>query len=117
MKSSKYDWRNIPDWVQYIAIDSYGNKCAFEREPHHHIGGFWASYTGESCLIEEGCSCENWDGSLEKRPEVLGTKEDIETMVKLILQQEENYCGDELRCSAIASKCAEQLIELLKLKP
>lgn len=117
MKSSKYDWRNIPDWAQYIAIDSYGHKSAFEREPNIHTGGFWVSYVGESCFMEQVESSENWDNSLEKRPDTLGTKEEIETIVKLILQDEDTDCGNELLCSSIASKCAEQIMERLKLKP
>jgi hypothetical protein len=114
---TKHNWRNIPDWAQYVAVDSYGQKMAFEREPHIHTGGFWVSYTGESCLIEQTESAEKWDNSLEKRPKVLGTKEEIEQIVKFILQDEDTDCGHEVLCSVIASRCAEQIMERLKLKP
>ena len=115
---TKYDWRNIPDWVQYIAIDSYGTKVAFEREPNIHTGGFWVSYVGESCFLEQVEEfSKNWDNSLEKRPDTLGTKEEIETIVKLVLQDEDTDCGNEILCSVIASRCAEQIMEGFKLKP
>ena len=115
---TKYDWRNIPDWAQYIAIDSYGTKMAFEREPHaHHKGSFWVSYVGQSFLLENVGHYENWKDSLEKRPDTLGTKEEIETIVKFILQDEDTDCGNEVLCSIIASRCAEQIIERFKLKP
>ena len=114
---TKYDWRNIPDWAQYVAVDSYNQKMAFEREPYLHIGGFWATYTGESCIIENVGSCENWKESLEKRPDILGTKQEIEQIIKFILQDEDTDCGHEVLCSVIASRCAEQIMERLKLKP
>ena len=41
---TKYDWRNIPDWVNFIAIDRDGKKRGFEDKPHIHAGGFWANY-------------------------------------------------------------------------
>ena len=113
----KYNWRNIPDWAQYVAVDSYNQKMAFERKPYLHVGGFWATYTGESCIIENVDHCENWKESLEKRPDILGTKQEIEQIIKFILQDEDTDCGHEVLCSVIASRCAEQIMERLKLKP
>lgn len=117
MKSSKYDWRNIPDWISYVAIDSNGDKFGYEVKPKLHIGGFWAKYIGQSYLLGNVGPCENWKDSLERRPKVLGTKEEIEDIVKSVLQDEDTDCGNEIICSVIASKCAEQIVERLKLKP
>lgn len=68
MKKTKYDWSEIPDWAQHVAIDSKGDQFAFEEEPKLHYGGFWAKYGGRSCFLENVGFCENWKDSLEKRP-------------------------------------------------
>ena len=114
---TKYDWRNIPDWVSYVAIERNGNKFGYEVAPKLHIGGFWAKYFGESIFLENVGPCENWKDSLEERPKTLGTKEEIETIVKFILQDEDTDCGNEVLCSIIASRCAEQIMERFNLKP
>lgn len=114
---TKYDWRIVPDWVNFIAIDRTGDKFGYEVKPKLHIGGFWAKYIGESILLENIGLCENCKESLEKRPKTLGTKEEIEVIVKFILQDEDTDCGNEILCSVIASRCAEQIMERLKLKP
>ena len=114
---TKYDWRNIPDWVSYVAIERNGDKFGYEVAPKLHIGGFWAKYFGGSIFLDNIGPCENWKESLEKRPNTLGTKEEIETIVKLVLQDEDTDCGNEVLCSVIASRCAEQIMERFKLKP
>ena len=122
---TKYDWRNIPDWISYVAIDSNGDKFGYEVKPKVHIsdrwtnniGDCWTNNIGRSYLLENVGPCENWKDSLEKRPKVLGTKQEIEQIIKFILQDEDTDCGHEVLCSVIASRCAEQIIERLKLKP
>ena len=114
---TKYDWRNIPDWISYVAIDSNGDKYGFEIEPEIHSSDCWNNNVGQYCLLDNMGPYENWKDSLEKRPDTLGTKEEIEQIVKFILQDEDTDCGNEVLCSVIASRCAEQIMERLKLKP
>lgn len=114
---TKYDWRNIPDWVNVIAIDEDGQMYGYKKKPKYHAFGIWYKASNKYCLLEDFVRCENWKESLEKRPKTLGTKEEIEGIVKFILQDEDTDCGNEVLCSVIASRCAEQIMERLKLKP
>ena len=114
---TKYDWRNIPDWVQYVAVDKDGEMFGYEKDPQYHLQGIWGKTNGRYCLLKDFTPCENWKDSLEERPKTLGTKEEIETIIKFILQDEDTDCGNEVLCSVIASRCAEQIMERFKLKP
>ena len=114
---TKYDWRNIPDRVYYVAIQRNGDKFGYEVAPVLHETGYWVSYVGQVFFLDNIGPCENWKDSLEKRPDTLGTKEEIETIVKFILQDEDTDCGNEVLCSVIASRCAEQIMERFNLKP
>ena len=117
MKKPKYDWRNIPDWVSYIAIQRNGDKIGYEVEPVLHGTGYWVSYVGQVYFLDDVGPCENWQDSLEERPKVLGTKQEIEQIIKFVLQDDDTDCGNEALCSVIASRCADQIMERLKLKP
>ena len=114
---TRYDWRNTPDWVSYIAVQKNGDKFGYDVAPVLHKTGYWVSYIGQVFFLDNVGRCENWKESLERRPKVLGTKEEIEDIIKFVLQDEDTDCGHEILCSVIASRCAEQIMERLKLKP
>lgn len=69
-----YDWRNVPEWVQYLATDADGITYGYANIP-------WVSdefsnwdYGGSTCAEEMEdmsgiLSLVDWKQSLEKRPE------------------------------------------------
>ena len=117
LNGAKYDWRNIPDWVSYVAIQRNGDKFGYDVAPVLHGTGYWVSYIGQSYLLENVGPCENWKDSLERRPNVLGTKEEIEDVVKMVLLDNGIDYGTEVRFFNIASDCAEAIIRRLGIKP
>lgn len=65
----KPDWKDAPDWANYLAMDGSGFWYWYEFKPTRvRIGGA-AGYWGE---IEGRCQIDDrikWEDSLEKRPE------------------------------------------------
>ena len=114
---TRYNWRNIPDWVSYVAIDSNGDKFGYDVAPELHSSDCWTNNIGQSCLLENIGPCENWKDSLEERPKTLGTKEEIEHVIKMVLLGNGIDYETEVRFSNIASDCAEIIIRRLGIKP
>jgi hypothetical protein len=62
-QETKYPWHEAPEWAEWAATDSDGEKTWFEEEPFL-VKGVWMVITGE-CLSFE---IPNHKDSLESRP-------------------------------------------------
>lgn len=64
---SKPDWKDAPEWAQYLAQDYDGAWWWYEREPavSYTMGYFFAENGGE---WEEASYASDWDSTLEQRP-------------------------------------------------
>lgn len=60
----KPDWKDAPEWANYLAMDDDGEWCWYEERPVPRIN-FWVS-DGRYCLAGYG---QRWDRTLEDRPE------------------------------------------------
>jgi hypothetical protein len=60
----KPDWKDAPEWAQYVAMDSNRVWYWFEKEPAMKRF-FWELNDGDWQAIPEA----HWQDSLEKRPE------------------------------------------------
>jgi hypothetical protein len=63
---SKYDWINVPNWVNWIATDSDGEVCGFEEMPISYDDYMW--YGRKHIYLSFVRPVDNWKESLEKRP-------------------------------------------------
>lgn len=63
---TKYDWSNVPDWVNWIAGDSDGEVFGFKEMPTSFDEFMW--YGKNSIFLKDLKICEHWKNSLEKRP-------------------------------------------------
>lgn len=64
----KPNWKDAPEWANWLAMDDDGEWWWFELEPHIKNGRWWAALSGK----DERCALNNnakWKDSLEKRPE------------------------------------------------
>ena len=61
-------------------------------------------------------TCKN-EEPFEERHTINDTRAHIEAIIKNVLQDEDTDCGNEVLCSVIASRCAEQIMERFNLKP
>lgn len=62
----KPDWKDLPSWVNWIAMDCDGEWWIYRREPSL-TGTIWSSK--ERCESSTKCeSNDGWDISLERRP-------------------------------------------------
>ena len=71
---SKYDWSNVPDEVQWIAMDQDGVLNGFYKKPEivncHNMWFELPSGMGDFIQVKPTVlGCFNWRESLEKRPE------------------------------------------------
>lgn len=60
----KPDWKDAPDWANYLAMDDDGEWLWHEERPVPRIN-FWVS-GGRNCLAGYG---QVWYRTLENRPE------------------------------------------------
>lgn len=63
---NKPDWKDAPEWAQYLAMDENGEWYWYEQAPNARGGGWYAraasrwAFAGDSLTI--------WDETLEARP-------------------------------------------------
>lgn len=66
---NKPDWKDAPEWANWLAMDENGSWWWFEQdpEPENHMGlsGIWATYWGRALQVSK---FPNWKKSLEKKP-------------------------------------------------
>ena len=64
---TKYPWKDAPEWANYAATDSDGDKCWFEFEPTLaiHTGVWRNDQEGRMVMFDDA---DDWKKSLEKRP-------------------------------------------------
>lgn len=61
----KPDWKDAPEWAQYLARDEDGRWFWYEAKPDLLSDGWWLSNDrGRQEWIDEGY----WDETLEPRP-------------------------------------------------
>lgn len=70
IRMSKYDWANVPEWVNWIATDRNGEITYFSGKPYISRR-YWIidepEAKSESFYInDDACPC--WKESLEGRP-------------------------------------------------
>ena len=61
----KPDWKDAPEWANYLAMDEDGNWYWYESEPRPW-STYWGRTCGQTCLASES---EDWTETLEQRPE------------------------------------------------
>ena len=65
MKTIVPDWKDAPDWAQYLAMDSNGEWCWFADKPMAENTGFWTTFGKyENVKIED---VEYWKDTLRSR--------------------------------------------------
>lgn len=62
---SKPDWKDAPDWAEYLAQDGCGSWYWFERQPKIGRNGNWYVTHGD---CEEAICNPDWQETLEPRP-------------------------------------------------
>jgi hypothetical protein len=62
----KPDWKDAPEWAQYLAMDESGSWWWFEYEPMQ-AKRIWGMGAGFRC--ERAVAHVDWKNTLEKRPE------------------------------------------------
>jgi len=62
----KPDWKDAPEWANYLAMDQDGSWTWFQNRPHERNGYWWDHY-GEQ---EEAAKPKNvkWRETCETRP-------------------------------------------------
>lgn len=61
----KPDWKDAPEWANYLAQDEDSDWYWFEKEPSIQAHTWWAD-EGQWTYAE--CVDESWKDSLEQRP-------------------------------------------------
>lgn len=62
----KPNWKDAPEWAQYLAQDSDGSWYWYEQKPEHDFT-WWKPVNVSKFQTAEISS--DWQDSLEKRPE------------------------------------------------
>lgn len=67
---SKPDWRDAPEWANYLAQDECGSWYWFEHEPIKMHARFEIDYSGgnQRSRAAMAVSYPNWQETLECRP-------------------------------------------------
>ena len=63
----KPDWKDAPEWANYLAMDADGSWYWFGKEPIAH-DTFWSSPYDFNDM-QADIDTSNWRGTLEQRPE------------------------------------------------
>jgi hypothetical protein len=115
---TRYNWINVPRWVQYQATDSNENVCVYKSKPGLSEN-IWFPRDGDCCIIGKA-DATDWQNSLEQRPPADLIRSDIEAIIKMVLQQvevdPENW-GEEIACSIIAERSANLILDALNIQP
>jgi len=68
----KPDWKDAPEWAQWLACDEDGNWYWYEESPYCIVNECaWSIPTNvefECAGCTNGEICENWQETLEERP-------------------------------------------------
>ena len=65
---TKYDWSSVPKWVNWIFVDQDGDKFGCDNKPCN-LDGFNGNPSEDTWeYLEQGCSTDDWQDSLEERP-------------------------------------------------
>lgn len=66
----KPDWKDAPEWAQWLAMDEDGEWVWFQKKPEasdDNGDGFWWAPVGEACYANV-VGGGRWDETLEARP-------------------------------------------------
>lgn len=61
---NKPDWKDAPEWANYLAQDENGGWYWFENEPSFGPAGSWNCRHGD---CEDAKSSNDWQSTLEQR--------------------------------------------------
>jgi hypothetical protein len=65
----KPSWDNVPEWVQYIAMDGDGDQWGFSKEPYQDRRmSIWDADGDDVQIIYLGTRLPDWKSTLEQRP-------------------------------------------------
>jgi len=62
---SKPDWKEAPEWADYLAMDACGDWWWYEYEPGR-ADGIWFAGVGQAEAVES--QQPHWSRTLEQRP-------------------------------------------------
>ena len=65
--NSKYDWSNVPDWVNWIFTDQDGDVFGSDNKPDDSDGFHGRPHIDTWYYVQHN-PCEDWQNSLEERP-------------------------------------------------
>ena len=65
---SKYDWTNVPEWVNWIFTDQDGDVFGCDNKPCNADGFHGSPWLDRWELLDEEVDNCNWQDSLEERP-------------------------------------------------
>jgi hypothetical protein len=115
---TRYNWVNVPKWVQYQTTDANGDISVYESKPTL-CEYAWYPRGGDYFIIGKADPTD-WENSLEQRPAADLIRDDIEAIIKMVLQQvevdPENW-GEEIACSVIAERSANLILDALNIEP
>ena len=61
----KPDWKNAPEWANYLAMDKDNEWWWYETEPVADVDGWWGT-TNKTQICNP--PDQEWDKTLEKKP-------------------------------------------------
>lgn len=61
----KPDWKDAPEWAQFVARDEDGEWWWYEHKPIVEYFRYWLPSTGRTEIAAHG---NDWQHSLEQRP-------------------------------------------------
>jgi hypothetical protein len=66
-QANRYDWKSLPDWMNFVAIDENGKAYGYDIEPYTDCGAWHGS---GKCYCTTGTleAGEDWTQTLEERP-------------------------------------------------
>ncbi len=67
LKCQMTDWSTAPEWANWLAMDSDGAWYWYEDKPKK-IGMLWARSMGQCQQLARSLTINNWDTTLENRP-------------------------------------------------
>jgi hypothetical protein len=62
----KPNWKDAPEWAQWLAQDESGDWWWYENEPEAGDNTWWSDEVHDRAIKENG----EWRETLEQRPEV-----------------------------------------------
>lgn len=64
---SKPDWKDAPEWAEFVAQDQSGAWYWYEFEPYM-LSDQWHEPSDEGRLIQATISGDDWTETLDRRP-------------------------------------------------